>query len=435
MNYKIHRGTQEIGGSCVELWTNNTRILLDFGMPLVEKDGSEFEFKKYKQLNIPELIGRGVLPDIKGLYANNHPIVDAIILSHPHADHYGLLDYIHKDIPIYMGEATHKLIELSNIFLPQAVDLKNVCFYKKNEPFKVGDLAITPYWMDHSAFDAYALLVEADGKRLFYSGDFRSHGRKAKVFRRFLNNPPKNVDHLLMEGTTIGRGNQTSKTEVEIENEMHCKFTEPGKANLVLTSGQNIDRLVSIYKACKKANKILVIDVYIANVLATLSKFAGLPHLSSSFKDIRVIYPYRTTKRLFDNGHGDLANRFSPYKINWIEIDIDPSGYVILIGERLKSEIKRMGHITGGNLIYSMWSGYLKKSRTKKFVDWLEQDKGLEISVIHTSGHADLQALENMVKAVDAKYIVPIHTFDGDKYRDLFGRQILELKDGEEASL
>ena len=36
--------------------------------------------------------------------------------------------------------------------------------------------------MDHSAFDAYAFLVEAEGRSLFYSGDFRIHGRKQRVF-------------------------------------------------------------------------------------------------------------------------------------------------------------------------------------------------------------------------------------------------------------
>jgi len=68
MKFKIHRGTHEIGGSCVEVWTENTRILLDFGMPLVNKDGSEFDFSKFKNLTTPELIEHGVLPDIKGLY-------------------------------------------------------------------------------------------------------------------------------------------------------------------------------------------------------------------------------------------------------------------------------------------------------------------------------------------------------------------------------
>jgi len=36
MNFKIHRGTKEIGGSCVEIWTESTRIVVDFGMPLVK---------------------------------------------------------------------------------------------------------------------------------------------------------------------------------------------------------------------------------------------------------------------------------------------------------------------------------------------------------------------------------------------------------------
>ena len=35
MKITIHRGTQEIGGSCVEIWTETTRIVVDFGMPLV----------------------------------------------------------------------------------------------------------------------------------------------------------------------------------------------------------------------------------------------------------------------------------------------------------------------------------------------------------------------------------------------------------------
>jgi len=36
MKFKIHRGTKEIGGSCIEVWTETTRILVDFGMPLVK---------------------------------------------------------------------------------------------------------------------------------------------------------------------------------------------------------------------------------------------------------------------------------------------------------------------------------------------------------------------------------------------------------------
>jgi len=61
--------------------------------------------------------------------------------------------------------------------------------------------------------------VEAEGKSLFYSGDFRSHGRKGNAFKWFTHNAPQHVDYLLLEGTTIGRENKPFRTEEEIEND------------------------------------------------------------------------------------------------------------------------------------------------------------------------------------------------------------------------
>jgi ribonuclease J len=119
MYFKIHRGTHEIGGSCVEVWTENTRIVIDFGMPLVEKDGSEFDFEKYKTLSPAELIAKGILPDITGLYYDSDHLIDGIVISHAHQDHYGLLNYVNPVIKCWLGEATHKIIEINNLFTPQ----------------------------------------------------------------------------------------------------------------------------------------------------------------------------------------------------------------------------------------------------------------------------------------------------------------------------
>ena len=78
MHFKIHRGTQEIGRSCVEIWTESTRIVLDIGMLLVEKDGSEFVFQKYKTFTVEELINKEILPNIDGFYANANKLTDAM---------------------------------------------------------------------------------------------------------------------------------------------------------------------------------------------------------------------------------------------------------------------------------------------------------------------------------------------------------------------
>ena len=58
MKIKVHRGLKEIGGSCIEVTQNNTRIVLDFGMPLVKPGTTsqeQFNFKDYKDKDGPEL--------------------------------------------------------------------------------------------------------------------------------------------------------------------------------------------------------------------------------------------------------------------------------------------------------------------------------------------------------------------------------------------
>jgi len=69
MNFKIHRGTKEIGGSCVEIWTESTRIVVDFGMPLVNPDKTQFDSRAIKNLSVNELVSKGILPDINPTFA------------------------------------------------------------------------------------------------------------------------------------------------------------------------------------------------------------------------------------------------------------------------------------------------------------------------------------------------------------------------------
>ncbi len=117
MKLIIHRGTQEIGGSCVELVTVNSRILIDFGMPLVDNKGERFDSNTLKDKTVQELKESGILPDIKGLYRGEEKAIDAILISHSHMDHYGFLTYVHEDIPIYMSQGAQELINITNIFV------------------------------------------------------------------------------------------------------------------------------------------------------------------------------------------------------------------------------------------------------------------------------------------------------------------------------
>lgn len=419
MNFKIHRGTQEIGGSCVEVWTDTTRIVVDIGMPLVVSDGQEFDFKQYEKLTTKELVEQGILPDIDGLYENTTSKVDGILISHYHQDHHGFLSYADTSIPVFVGEATQSILEFSEKFF-NGTKLKNrFQNFTKESAFSIGDITVRPYWMDHSAFDAYAFLIEANGKSLFYSGDFRGHGRKEKVFQWFLHNAPQNVDYLLMEGTTIGRKQQSFPSETDLEKKFIEVFRSTQEINLINTSAQNIDRLVTIYRACKRTGKMMVVDVYTAAIMKEMSRYASTPFPSSSFPEVKVMYPYFLSKMIAEKIGKEFLYQFQPFKMTKEEISERRKEIVFLLRPSMKTDLDRIDKMENGNFIYSMWSGYLKQPKTKSFADHLKT-KGFSFHQIHTSGHADVATLKQMVAAIRPKNLVPIHTFDGDTYKDLF---------------
>jgi ribonuclease J len=429
MKFKIHRGTAEIGGSCVEIWAGNTRLVVDFGMPLVNPERNRFDSRKINDLSAEELIGQGILPDIEGLYDESGD--SALLFSHAHLDHFGLLKYVNVNCPVYMGQATRKLIELTNIFTNQEWEIPDTRSFKSGTAFIHGDFEITPYLMDHSAFDAYAFLIKAGGKSLFYSGDFRIHGRKAGAFEWFSSNVESNVDCVLLEGTTIGRSEKRPSSESELEGDFAGAFKAGKGISMVYCSGQNIDRLVSIYRACRKSGKILAIDFYIANVLKELSEFAKIPHPSEDFPGIRVFFPYRLSGMITGQGREKLLFQFRQFKISRDEIDEDPGRVVMLVRPGTRGFLEKLGNLEGGTFIYSMWTGYRREKTTRDFVDYL-LSRGMAEKEIHTSGHADLDALRRMVEVLNPGRIVPIHTFAADEYQDVFqSRKVLRLQDRE----
>lgn len=112
------------------------------------------------------------------------------------------------------------------------------------------------------------------------------------------------------------------------------------------------------------------------------------------------------------------------------EISSQPNKYVMIVRPSMQKDIEHIQGIDGGNMIYSMWEGYLKKSATKKFIEYLE-NRNFSIHHIHTSGHADIDTLKKMVDTIKPKNIVPIHTFHPGDYGKIFDLPVILLKDGE----
>ena len=328
MNLTIHRGTHEIGGSCVELATKNTRILVDIGLPLVDEEGQSFNLGNYLDLSKAELVEKNIAKDVPGLYKEDTDSKppDAILISHSHPDHYGLLTFVKPEIPLYLSEGCMELIKATYYFKGINPDFDTEKIVENMKCFSVGDFKIKPYLVDHSGFDAYAFLVEAEGKRIFYSGDFRGHGKKSGRFDKFIENPPKDIDFLIMEGTGIEGKDGHYEKEDELRDKLVTIFKEEKGLIFFACSSQNIDRISSLYSACRRSGRILVLDPYTVYLLDVLRKMAPkIPQFD--FKDIRVFFTSDSnTKRLADD---KTLFKYKKAKISYDEIEEKKDSLVV----------------------------------------------------------------------------------------------------------
>lgn len=135
MQVIIHRGTHQIGGCATEIRTGSTRILIDFGSELPDPEGR---------------VSQDIF-QIPGLNCGEESF-DAVFLTHYHNDHIGLIPFIYKYIPIYMGSTSFE------IFTAFSDRMKNeyrasdrICPLDALKPVAIGDIKITPIPADHSA--------------------------------------------------------------------------------------------------------------------------------------------------------------------------------------------------------------------------------------------------------------------------------------------
>ena len=437
---RIHRGAREIGGNCVELRHGQDTLILDIGKPLTAA--------------WDEVVP---LPAAIGLDDNGtRPL--GVIISHGHQDHWGLAPQLPTEIPVFIGEGAAS-IQRAAQFWGCGIDLHEAGHFHDRVRFTLGPFTITPYLDDHSAYDAFSLLIEAGGRSLFYTGDIRGHGRKASAFERLLAEPPSPVHAILMEGTsfrtvdpdgsdsdddtaadsglaadseaeaTAPAPELASLTESEVEIQLAATLRATTGLVVVLASAQNIDRLVTVYRATLRADRDLVVDLYTADIAAATGR-PSIPAVGDDWPRVHVYVPLRQRVRVKDSGQFDRVDRVRERRL-YAEQLRERASQLVLFGA-YQGEIPNLikaGLLNGGAVVWSMWDGYLGEPSGQRLQATL-QAANIPLIQHHTSGHATPADLLRLVDALRPEAVVPIHTEAPDAYASTIGELVQSHADG-----
>lgn len=405
MEVRVIKGTNQIGGCITEIKTKEARIIIDFGDDLVDED-------------------EGVkIPVVEGLTCGES-CYDAVFITHGHGDHIGLINEINKDIPVYVEEKSKRMFNVTNDFISHdSFDVVTKAF-EFGKTIYIKDIKITPFRTDHSWFNSAMFLIEADGKKILHTGDFRLHGRKGEEEKNNLEKIGK-VDLLITEGTCLSRDDSRCESEFSLEisaTEMFRKYNQV----FLLQSSINIDRIVSFYKASIRSKKKYFIEDLFTAVITNKLLHNVVPN-PKHFDNVSVWVP-----GVYRNKPVDFKEKYMEPMEQYKNSQAVHNDFTMMVKASMLDDIKMLkskGLLTNACLVYSMWDGYKKQEGMKEFLDEIEK-LGIEIKTLHTSGHADLEAMKWLNEKTNPNNTIVIHTENGQKGKEIFNN-VVELGDGE----
>ena len=272
--------------------------------------------------------------------------------------------------------------------------LNKIQVWQRTSPRKVleciciGDIKVTPFFNCHSIYDSHMFFIEADDKRIWHMGDYREHGYLGKGLIPTLKKYATDIDVLITEGTMLKREDKCIHERIvsyKMQNVMRAF-----KYVFVLASATDIERLAAIKRASIDAAKPLYISslfmkktmVYFTERESKLSK--GL------FSFEPLFYNDRMLKKLKQTGMTMVVGTSQMKRVKGL-LDKLPQEETLLI--------------------YSSWDGYYKDPEQVKVNPKYKEFRDMFYNVvdIHTSGHADRQTIEKVIKTVKPKEVVCIH--------------------------
>jgi ribonuclease J len=178
---------------------------------------------------------------------------------------------------------------------------------------------------------------------------------------------------------------------------------------VVLSSPQNIDRVVTTYRAALQADRDLALDLYSCDVVAGTG-LATIPQLGPDWPRVHAYLPLHQRIKVKNAAAFEKTQAVRPYRIYDERLSENPERYV-LFGSFQQDLLRllRSANVKVGAVVWSQWEGYLEKASGVKLQETL---KKYDVPLIqhHTSGHATPADLERLISAINPTAVVPVHT-------------------------
>jgi ribonuclease J len=456
----------EIGGNKILLEDKDTRVFLDFGKGFARRSKFFEEYINPRVSNgIEDFLHMGLLPDISGVYRDDlmkmagrkttFPEIDAVLLTHAHSDHADYISFLHEDIPIYMGETCHLILqaleERSNREIEREIlSFKRRPYSRKEDPiqrkintfrtgkkFKINSLEVEPIHVDHSVPGAYGFIIYTSAGPIAYTGDIRLHGTNSRMTLDFIEKAKEvRPIALITEGTRIDE-QAKEESEDKVFSDSNKIVSSTDRLVLADFNFKDVDRLRTFYNIAKENDRKFVVKLNDAYFLKYLSKDPKLNIPKIDDDNIIIYVPKKKSGTYSDSDYSGKEEQFVNRNNAWTaeQIGVREGKVLCAIGFFSFTALIDIKPDPGAVYIHSASEPYNEEQviDQKRIENWISHF-GMNKFQCHCSGHARGQDLLKAVSEIGAKTLYPIHTEHPEAYKSVSKNTIL-VEEGRKYSL
>lgn len=415
-------GARQVGRSCLFLQTPESRILLDIGIDVTRNDA-----EMYPILDAPEF-------DIKQL--------DAVIISHAHLDHTGLVPYLFKvgyTGPVYCTAPTRDIMALLQLDLVKIqrsegkepiytseevkqMVLHTICLDWEEVTDITPDVRLTFYNSGHILGASMAHLNIGNGlHNILYTGDLKF--ARTNLLDAAVTKFPR-METLITESTYGGKENNMSTPQ---ESDLHFAevvkktYEQGGKILMpVLGSGRAQEVIVIIDKLSREG-KLPKIPVYVDGMLWDVTAiYTAYPeYLNTNMR--KMIFHKDQNPFMSDIGRrvGSQKERMQVIEEEGPCIICATSG--MLTGGPSVEYLKQLCENKKNTLIFSSYQGEQTLGRRiqngEREITFMDNGKprvytiNMEVERMEISNHSDRREMMNFIARVQPspKKVILVH--------------------------